>query len=499
MNKDGAPSGYDIPIFGGSHGDLVLTEDMGEMLGRLIAMHDLSCVVDLSGFASQAAMRRFARDFATALYEHNTQPITLFVDEADQLAPQRVPAEMAKLLHAMETLIRLGRQRGIFMWMLTQRPQVLNKNLLSQAESLIAMKVTTPHDRGAIRDWMDAHDPDQAKEIEKQLAKLSVGEAFAWVPGADYLERVQFPLFRTYDSGRTPKHGETISDVELPTIDLSAVQAALASVGAEPEVPADPIEALKAGHAVDAALKERDDRIAELERERDALFHECKAQSETIERLMGTLAHVKRALRHVPDEPAGNAESTAKEPGTTETTERLRVTSTAVRRADTSEQAKDRQVGTAPAGALNASAVKMLDMLERIAPARVTWASLAAMIGNKARGGNFNAARKAMRESGRIIEDGDSVRSSTPAKQGMTRAEAYDLWHDVLANPAPRMMHALLNAPDGLTKQEIGEALEIAPRGGNFNHGIAQLIRNGVAIDHGGRLHLADPLPGESG
>jgi hypothetical protein len=232
MLKDGKPSPFQVPIFGGAHGDLELTEDMGDMLGKMIANHDLSCVVDLSAFPSLAAMRRFALGFASALYKHNRAPLTLFVDECDQLAPQVIPREdnMAKLLHAMESLIRQGRQRGIFMWMLTQRPQVLNKNLLSQAETLIAMRMTSPHDCDAIRDWMKAHDPEQAKHVMANLSKLDVGEAFAWVPGADFLERVQFPLFRTFDSGRTPKHGEKIASISLPTIDLSAVEKALESV-----------------------------------------------------------------------------------------------------------------------------------------------------------------------------------------------------------------------------------------------------------------------------
>lgn len=166
-------------------------------------------------------------DFTEALYENNRAPLTLFVDEADQLAPQKLPADMAMLLHRMERLIRMGRQRGIVMWMMTQRPQLLNKNLLSQAETLIAMKMTTPHDRKAIRDWMEAHDPEQAKEVEDNLAKLHVGEAYVWVPPADFLERIQFPLFSTFDSGRTPKHGERIGPIILPQIDVTEYEQAL--------------------------------------------------------------------------------------------------------------------------------------------------------------------------------------------------------------------------------------------------------------------------------
>lgn len=219
-DKDGLPSRFDIPVFGGAHADVEIDDTMGASLGAIVAMTDTSSVIDLSGF-SVAGTRRFMTAFAEALFFNNRQPLTLFVDEADQLAPQRVAADQARLLHNMEMLIRQGRQRGIFMWMLTQRPAVINKNLLSQAETLIAMKMTGPQDRAAIRDWMDAHDPEQAAAVEKDLAKLIVGQAWAWVPGAEFLEKVRFPLFETYDSGRTPKHGEVIGDIALKSLDVS--------------------------------------------------------------------------------------------------------------------------------------------------------------------------------------------------------------------------------------------------------------------------------------
>lgn len=225
-NKDGTPSRFHIPVFGGAHADVPIDDTIGAQLGEIVAKSSSSSVIDLSGF-SVAGMRRFMTAFAEALFFHNRAPLTLFVDEADQLAPQKVAADQARLLHNMEMLIRQGRQRGIFMWMLTQRPAVINKNLLSQAETLVAMKMTGPQDRKAIRDWMDAHDPEKAQVVENDLAKLDVGQAWAWVPGADFLERVQFPLFETYDSGRTPQHGERVGDVALQPIDIGELAAAL--------------------------------------------------------------------------------------------------------------------------------------------------------------------------------------------------------------------------------------------------------------------------------
>jgi hypothetical protein len=230
LDKEKKRSRFQIPVMGGQFADLPVTDDMGARIGQIVATHKDSFVVDLSSF-HVAGMRRFMSAFAESLFMHNRHPLTLFVDEADQLAPQRVSADQAKLLHHMESLIRQGRQRGIFMWMLTQRPAVLNKNLLSQAETLIAMKMTGPHDRKAIREWMDAHDPETAARVEANLSNLNVGEAWAWVPAANFLERVQFPLFATYDSGRTPQHGDPVNDVDLPPLDTKALAEAMKGAG----------------------------------------------------------------------------------------------------------------------------------------------------------------------------------------------------------------------------------------------------------------------------
>jgi hypothetical protein len=265
--KDGQPSRFEIPVFGGAHADVPIDDTMGQALGAIVATSSTSSVIDLSGF-SVAGMRRFMAAFAEALFFNNRNPLTLFVDEADQLAPQRVAADQAKLLHNMEMLIRQGRQRGIFMWMLTQRPAVINKNLLSQAETLIAMKMTGPQDRAAIRDWMDAHDPEKAAIVEKDLAKLSVGQAWAWVPGQDFLERVQFPMFETYDSGRTPKHGEKYEGLELKPLDVAELAKLLN--GGEAEEETDLLDLARI--EIDRLRRRQEHLVAELalaKRERD--------------------------------------------------------------------------------------------------------------------------------------------------------------------------------------------------------------------------------------
>ncbi len=287
-DADGTASRFEIPVFGGAHADVPIEDDMGAALGAIVATSSTSSVIDLSGF-SVAGMRRFMAAFAEALFFNNRNPLTLFVDEADQLAPQRVAADQARLLHNMEMLIRQGRQRGIFMWMLTQRPAVINKNLLSQAETLIAMKMTGPQDRKAIRDWMDAHDPETAAMVDSNLSKLTVGQAYAWVPGADFLEKVQFPKFETYDSGRTPQHGEVVGEVELKPLDVSEL-AKLLRGGGEDQ-PTDELAAALAENqrlrATNTTLRER---IAETERERNAVIETLTAIQDRIGIVIGSPA-----------------------------------------------------------------------------------------------------------------------------------------------------------------------------------------------------------------
>ena len=86
---DSAPSGYPVVVFGGAHADVPLDPGMGAALGHLIGTHAIACVVDVSDLGSSVVRREFMAAFAEALYEANTEPLHLVLDEADLWAPQR--------------------------------------------------------------------------------------------------------------------------------------------------------------------------------------------------------------------------------------------------------------------------------------------------------------------------------------------------------------------------------------------------------------------------
>jgi len=83
------------------------------------------------------------------------QPLHLVLDEADLWAPQRIGADGHALLGRVEEIVRRGRVRGFVPWLITQRPAVLHKDVLSQADILVCMKLTASQDRAAVGRWID--------------------------------------------------------------------------------------------------------------------------------------------------------------------------------------------------------------------------------------------------------------------------------------------------------------------------------------------------------
>ena len=241
---DGAsPPPFPMVVFGGSRADVPLHAGMGAILGHLIGTHAVACVVDVSDLGSAAVRRAFMTVFTEALFAANTEPLHLVLDEADLWAPQRVQQDGYDLLGRIEEIVRRGRVRGFVPWLITQRPAVLNKDVLSQADILVSMKLTSSQDRAALGRWLDGQAGRGAeRRILAELPQLARGEGFLWAPSDGVLTRVRFPAIRTFDSSRTPQRDEGIAMTRaLATMDVSAFTTALADLGAfTPDIDAGP-------------------------------------------------------------------------------------------------------------------------------------------------------------------------------------------------------------------------------------------------------------------
>lgn len=117
-------------------------------------------------------------------------------------------------------------------WLITQRPAVLHKDVLSQADVLVSMKLTSSQDRDAVGRWIEGQaDHAEGQRILAELPRLARGEGWVWAPSDGVLARVAFPRIRTFDSSSTPQRHECVAmPGALAQVDLSALTAALAEM-----------------------------------------------------------------------------------------------------------------------------------------------------------------------------------------------------------------------------------------------------------------------------
>lgn len=243
---DGKTEGYPVVIFGGDHADLPLEEHAGEIVARSIVEQRFPAIIDLSHF-KKGQTYRFLAVFLETMFRLNREPLHIVADEADYYAPQQPHGEQARVLGAMEDIVRRGRIRGIGCTMVTQRPQVLAKNVLTQADMLVALGMNHPRDIGAIEEWVQVHgDTDKASLMIASLPSLPIGTAWFWAPALDdTFEIVEIRARKTFDSSATPKPGErVVAPKKLAQIDVAKLGAEI-TASIERSKESDPVELKK--------------------------------------------------------------------------------------------------------------------------------------------------------------------------------------------------------------------------------------------------------------
>lgn len=257
--KDGgSKGGIEIPIFGGEHGDAPLEPTAGRLMADLVVEDGLSMVLSIAHFGSRTAERRFAMDFLDRLYRTNRHLVHLLVDEADLFAPQKPQAGDQPLLGVTENIVRRGRNKGIGITMGTQRPAVLNKDVLTQVDGLIVGRMLGPNDRNAIDGWVGEHgDHGEGKKLKDELPDLQTGVCTIWIPEEGIFKRVKIRASRTFDSSPTRKRSSRANrSLALADIDLAGITSKI-SASVERAKAEDPKELRKRISELERQLRER--------------------------------------------------------------------------------------------------------------------------------------------------------------------------------------------------------------------------------------------------
>ena len=234
---DGSPSSFAVLTLGGSYGDLEITCKHGEQAANLVdELRPNPVIIDVSRM-TPPEQHEFMADFGQRLFMLSVRsPLHLIIDEADEFAPQTLQTSkhQRRSLEVIDRIVRRGRTKGLGVTLISQRPAVVNKNVLSQIDSLFLLNMVAPGDLNAVDDWLKLRvKAEQRIECLGQLANLPPGVAFCTQSGV----LAKFRKFtvrkrETFDSGRTPKPNEIIATPVLAKVSDDILRAAARCLGA---------------------------------------------------------------------------------------------------------------------------------------------------------------------------------------------------------------------------------------------------------------------------
>lgn len=517
-SADGLRPGLPVVVLGGDHGDLPLTVSMAEGIARLLAEKQTPMVIDLSLFTKGDRVR-FMAIFAETLYRLNRRPLHLVLDEADRFAPQKPMPDQQRMLGAIDEIVRMGRLRGLGVTMITQRPAVLNKDVLTQIEVLVTLRMTAPQDQKAIDAWVEHHgSPEQRAELMKSLPSLPIGTAWFWSPGwLNVFQKVKVRERTTFNSSATPKIGEVVAQPRtLAEIDLEHLRETLA------------VEIEKAEGADVAALQRK---VADLQRQlrekpkveekrieipiiRDDQIDELKALGEQLTAKAGEMIdQAQQLLAFGQDIVALLARARQPAPpARPEPTVPMRGVEGIIPGLAPSHRAPKPPPTRAnnPPGEDNApkplrsGAIRILKAIAQRHPTPLTRTQIATLSGFAPSGGTFSTYIGDLRRLGYIDEyDEGTVVSMTGFEflgddippQPQTTNELLAMWRQSLRAGAFRMLEELVNLhPEGYTRTELGEITSFTVTGGTFSTYLGDLRRNALIEERGGVVYASDSL-----
>jgi hypothetical protein len=417
LAPDGKSGGIPIPVLGGLHGDLPLEAAAGALVADLVVDRDLSAVLDVS-MMRKADRKRFATDFAERLFERkksSRSPLHVFLEEAQTFAPQRVAPDEARMLGAFEDLVKLGRNFGVGVTLVSQRPQAINKDVLNQTEVLFALQTNGAQERKALEAWIVEQGLD-VKNLVADLPSLPIGTAWLWSPQwLRVTKKIRIGKRRTFDASATPTVGsKRIEPRSLSPIDLEAVRSSMKAV-VEAAAENDP-KRLK------ARIRELEAAAAKREVERVEVPVLSAEDRERLTEALAAAMRITARLEAVAPRPAGTF-STVSTPYLSRVDRRARPTTVTV-------PAKSRAVTEAagpPPGTVAPYLQDILDALARLLALGVERADLrhvAALAGKSPRSSTFAEAVAKLRAS-EFIERRDGALSLTAG--GLIAANPVDV------------------------------------------------------------------------
>lgn len=539
------PSGMQILVIGGRHGDVKLERGAGADVAREVIRANISCIIDFQG-EPKSVYRQFAKDFCETALEINDSPRVFILEEAHELVPQLVRPDQTATFDAVSRLVGQGRNMGIGVVLVSQRTMKIHKDVLSQCDWVLVFGLSGPHDKKAMKEWV--HDKDIEDEVWEQfetgLSKLAKQHAWFWSPEAfgGAFKVVKIRNFTTFHPDRTHLRKLGLLDRKPVTTDIAGIKVKLGTVMAKlAEEKTAAVDAKRLQHQVkqlEAQLaKEKarpppapagpkvevkrieipvvtDAQIRRVEQVVEKASAAAVALTTVSEVLLRETAQLQREIRLTKARPAA-AELQAPPPRQFVPTlvrhkQPPRLETPAIREARASARldGSTHSVGDGcdppheDLPAVKAGARRMLQELAQRTELNRRQVATLSRISPKS--STYRDYLSVLRRRGFIAERGD-ILQLTPAGRDFlgddipeapqTTQEILQAWRPKLKLGAARMLDAIVEAhPNALSKEALGTASGISVSSSTFRDYLSVLRRNGLAATEGDQVGAGEAL-----
>ncbi len=124
-------------------------------------------------------------------------PLMLVVEEAHNFCPER-GFEKAVSSNILRTIASEGRKFGVGLLVISQRPARVDKNVISQCNTQIILRITNPNDIKALSKGLEF----MSSEMEEEIKRIPQGVALLSSPGIEMPVLVDIRVRRSEHGGR---------------------------------------------------------------------------------------------------------------------------------------------------------------------------------------------------------------------------------------------------------------------------------------------------------
>ena len=181
--------------YGFMFGSLTVQDTLSDLLGQLFRIPvdgQPVSVIELGGLPSEvvqvvvSVITRLAFEFG--LWSNGAAPIAIVCEDAHRYAPADPNEGFGPTRRSLIRIAKEGRKVGVSLWVASQRPTELDPTVLSQCNTIFAMRLANQADQEALR----AAVPDASTSLLSCLPSLGLGEAIAVGEGVPMPTRIRF-------------------------------------------------------------------------------------------------------------------------------------------------------------------------------------------------------------------------------------------------------------------------------------------------------------------